>query len=152
MTNNIKKMNPVILVSAVLAIALILIVLLLLDKYFKQSSQTIVNCDIQHSSCLQNKNGIFVTFDVQPKPVKPMKLVTFRVHVEGSILSDNATIDLNMPGMKMGPNSIQLKKVSANEYEGKGTIVKCSKGGRTWQASVNLHKSETFHFIFDVIH
>ena len=62
------------------------------------------------------------------------------------------TIDLGMPGMNMGPNRVQLKAAGNSLYEGRGVIVRCPSGRRTWQATVTLPDGGQTRFIFDVIY
>jgi hypothetical protein len=57
-----------------------------------------------------------------------------------------------MPGMKMGPNRVLLKLTDQGFYEGKGVIVRCPSGRRTWFANINIPESGEVKFIFDVIY
>jgi hypothetical protein len=57
-----------------------------------------------------------------------------------------------MPGMKMGPNRIQLKSAGNDTYEGRGVIVKCPSGRRTWRATVTVPDFGQTDFVFDVIY
>jgi hypothetical protein len=76
----------------------------------------------------------------------------FRVKLSGRPLAEeNApSIALGMPGMHMGPNRVQMKPVSPGVYEGKGIIVRCPSGKRTWQADVTVPGHGRISFIFDV--
>jgi hypothetical protein len=57
-----------------------------------------------------------------------------------------------MPAMAMGPNRVILKQVDQNTYEGKGIIVRCKSGKRTWRATVTLPGLGKVEYTFDVIY
>jgi hypothetical protein len=61
-------------------------------------------------------------------------------------------IDLDMPGMKLGPNRVQLKSIGNNIYEDRGVIVRRAGGRRTWRATVTVPDVGQTAFIFDVIY
>jgi hypothetical protein len=110
------------------------------------------NCNIQDGACVLFLSDHKITLDVNPKPVRAMKDLTFRVTQSGEPLSSLPYIDLGMPGMKMGPNRVVLKKVGGGTYEGVGVIVRCSSGRRTWRATVTVPDLGEVKFIFDVIY
>jgi len=115
-------------------------------------SGSLVNCDVQSGVCTRMLDGRTVTLEMLPKPVKAMADLTFRVAVGG--LSDNAHpyIDLNMPAMNMGANRIALKPAKPGVYEGRGVIVRCRSGDRTWRATIVLPGMGSIEFVFDVIY
>lgn len=113
---------------------------------------TRVNCDINHSSCTKYLSGCKVTLDIEPKPVKAMKDLTFTVRLTGEKPSSAPYIDLGMPGMNMGPNRVRLKVTGEGLYQGVGVIVKCPSGRRTWRATVTVPDLGSTEFIFDVIY
>ena len=115
-------------------------------------ADSVINCDIRHGSCAREVFGGQVVFDVQPKPVKAMENLTFSVAVTGMDLAGTPSIDLGMPGMKMGPNFVAMTKVRVNYFEGTGVIVRCPSGKTVWQAVVNLPGNGSVKFIFDVIY
>jgi hypothetical protein len=118
----------------------------------EMKSLDLKNCNIQEGSCTQDLSDRKITLDIHPKPVKAMKELTFRITITGRKLSSNPYIDLGMPGMKMGPNRVHLKRVDKRVYEGAGIIVRCSSGRRTWRAMVTLPDFGEAMFIFDVIY
>jgi len=83
-----------------------------------------------------------------------MQDLSFRVTLDGKLPenSDSPYIDLGMPGMNMGPNRVQLKSAGNAAYEGRGVIVRCPSGRRTWQATIILPDVGQINFIFDVIY
>jgi hypothetical protein len=119
------------------------------DKY-----QEMINCDLHQGACAQTLSEITVTLDVTPKPIKAMQDLSFKVTLSGSPPSDIKPpyIDLGMPGMKMGPNRVQLKSTGNDTYEGRGVIVKCPSGRRIWRATVMIPEVGQTDFIFDVIY
>ena len=111
-----------------------------------------VNCNIQEASCTLSLSGREVTLDIQPKPVRAMKDLTFRVTITGEQLSSLPHIDLGMPGMKMGPNRVVLKEAASGIYKGVGVIVRCPSGRKTWSATVTFPGLGEATFILEVIY
>jgi hypothetical protein len=116
------------------------------------SPESLINCDIQHGPCTRHLAGSTVTLEILPKPVKAMTDLTFILTVSGKNLAGDPTIDLGMPGMTMGPNRVELRRIRDNVFEGHGIIVKCPSGRRTWRASVNLPEAGKVEFVFDVLY
>ena len=113
---------------------------------------TTVNCDISRGPCTRYLSGCQVTLDIEPKPVKAMKDLTFTVRLTGKEASSTPHIDLGMPGMNMGPNRVRLKATEEGLYRGGGVIVKCPSGRRTWRATVTVPDLGSTEFIFDVVY
>ena len=111
-----------------------------------------VNCDIQHNACLKQLSDCTITFDVNPKPVKAMKDLTFRISLSGKQPDADPYIDLGMPGMDMGPNRVILKTAGEGTYKGMGIIVRCPSGRRIWSAKVTVPGIGMAEFIFDVVY
>jgi hypothetical protein len=116
----------------------------------EKDAKPLTNCDIERGPCTEIRDGLQVTLDILPKPVKAMKELTFRLSFSGGKLIDNPYIDLSMPGMDMGPNRVMLKRVGDSGYEGRGVVVKCPSGRRTWKATVTLQSAQVVEFVFDV--
>jgi len=119
------------------------------DKY-----QEMINCDLHRGACTQNLEGATITLTVTPRPVKAMQDLLFQVRLSGKLpeVTQLPYIDLGMPGMNMGPNRVQLKSAGKAVYEGRGVIVRCPSGRRTWQATVTVPDLGQTDFIFDVIY
>jgi hypothetical protein len=111
-----------------------------------------INCRIQQGACTQSLAGGRVTLDINPRPVKAMIDLTFRVTLEALNPGASPYIDLGMPAMEMGPNRVALKKVARNTWEGTGIIVRCPSGKRLWRASVTIPEVGVAEFIFDVVY
>ena len=119
------------------------------DKY-----QEMINCDLHQGACTRNLSGSTVTFAVTPRPVKAMQDLLFQVAFSAKLPPNTQLpyIDLGMPGMKMGPNRVQLKSAGNGTYEGRGVIVRCPSGRRTWRATITVPDFGQTDFIFDVIY
>jgi hypothetical protein len=129
--------------------------LLLFSAYqtgVSSAAEVKVDCDIQSGGCQKQINGSTVYLEIFPKPVKAMKDLTFQVKISGDSILEAPFIDLGMPGMKMGPNRVILKKKDAETYEGSGVIVRCKSGKTIWQATVTLPDIGSTVFTFDVIY
>ena len=83
-----------------------------------------------------------------------MQDLAFKVTLDGQLPPDAKLpyIDLGMPGMNMGPNRVKLKFTGKATYEGRGVIVKCPSGRRTWRATITVPGFGHADFIFDVIY
>ena len=116
--------------------------------------QEMINCDLHRGACTQNLSGSTVSLAVTPRPVKAMQGLLFQVTFSAKPPPNPKLpyIDLGMPGMKMGPNRVQLKPAGNDTYEGRGVIVRCPSGRRTWRATVTVPNFGQTDFIFDVIY
>ena len=82
-----------------------------------------------------------------------MRTLTFTVTVAApEKLTAVPYIDLNMPAMNMGTNRVLLKVLGQGVYEGRGVIVRCISGKKTWRARVILPDIGATDFIFDVVY
>ena len=105
-----------------------------------------VPCDIQHGPCIRETNGMTITFDIRPKPVRTLSELQFRVTVKRNNLpvTDAAVaLDLSMPGMYMGKNRPVLKHLGQGAYQGTGIITRCTTGQKTWQAAVTVGRGDS---------
>ena len=111
-----------------------------------------INCDAHKGICSQSIGNQTVSLAIEPRPVKAMQDLVFKVSISGKLPSKSPYIDLGMPAMKMGPNRVALKSTGQGNYEGKGVIVRCKSGRRTWFANVVVPEVGEVKFIFDVIY
>ena len=116
------------------------------------AAESQINCDAHQGACTQPLGGIAVSLEITPRPVKAMHDLVFTVGISGNPPSKDPYIDLGMPGMKMGPNRVLLKRTDQGYYQGKGVIVRCPSGRRTWFANITIPDSGEVKFIFDVIY
>ena len=110
------------------------------------------NCDIHAGPCtIAIKSGA-VTLAIDPKPVTAMQDLKFRVTLKDLTPEALPYIDLGMPGMKMGPNRVELKQERPGLYRGRGVIVRCQSGKRLWEANVIVPGAGQAAFRFDVVY
>jgi len=122
------------------------------------SDRTEIKCDINSGPCattIKHEN-IQVILDIDPKPVKPMSELHFRVTLKKGdehITNARVGLDLTMPGMYMGINRPVIGHAKDGVYEGKGVIPVCPHGGKLWKAEVTVERegrSATANFLFQV--
>lgn len=111
-----------------------------------------LNCQAHDGPCTLPMGNETVTLEITPRPVTAMQESTFTVTVSGSQPTGAPYIDLGMPAMKMGPNRVMLKPAGNGAYTGKGVIVRCKSGRRTWFAHVVLPGAGETRFVFDVVY
>lgn len=116
------------------------------------------DCKISAGPCFKEieHDGIRVIFDINPKPVSPMKDLVFNVTLtdgKGPVTDASVIVDLTMPGMFMGTNRPVLVHREKGKYEGRGVIQTCPHGGKTWRAEVSITrqgKTASVDFTFGV--
>jgi hypothetical protein len=111
-----------------------------------------VDCNVHVGPCRAHISGTKVSLDIEPKPVKAMRDLTFTVTFAGGTFVAAPYIDLGMPNMNMGRNRVTLKQVGDLVYRGEGVIVRCPSGRRTWKAKVTVPEVGSVEFVFDVIY
>jgi hypothetical protein len=137
---------------ALIAVFGILVFLSTIGLQPLSASESIINCDAHSGICSQAIRNLTVSLEISPRPVKAMQELVFKVSISVPPSPENPYIDLGMPGMKMGPNRVLLKSTDPGFYEGKGVIVRCPSGRRTWFANVTIPEFGEVKFIFDVIY
>ena len=116
-----------------------------------------IDCRASAGTCVKTIDGITITFDISPKPVKVMNDLTFAVTLttkDKPVRGASVMIDLTMPGMFMGKNAVKLKEGTEGAHTGRGVIVRCPSGEKTWQASVVVRRADKTTiaaFTFEVI-
>jgi hypothetical protein len=94
-------------------------------------------------------NGERVLLDISPKPVRAMHELVFTVEIPGEPLPGTPWIEIAMPGMTMPPNRVDLSADGNGRYRGKGMVVRCPSGMRSWTASVHVPGKGKALFPFD---
>ena len=89
-----------------------------------------------------------MTLEIEPRTVTAMQDSTFTVMLTGIAPEQTPIIDLGMPAMQMGPNRVQPKPTGDGTYAGKGIIVRCMSGRRTWFANVVVPGAGETKFVF----
>ncbi|MDJ0915652.1 MAG: hypothetical protein QNI95_18940 [Desulfobacterales bacterium] len=116
------------------------------------AGESAINCLAHNGKCTLPMGKETVTLEITPRPVTAMQDSTFTVTLTGNPPEQALYIDLGMPAMKMGPNRVQLKPGGNGDYVGKGVIVRCKSGRRTWFANVVVPGMGEAKFIFDVVY
>lgn len=111
-----------------------------------------INCRVHDGQCILPLGKETVTLEIMPRPVTAMQDSTFTVTLSGNPPEHAPYIDLGMPAMKMGPNQVKLIPVGNGVYKGKGVIVRCKSGRRTWFANVIVPGTGEVKFVFDVVY
>jgi len=111
-----------------------------------------INCKAHDGKCSLPIGKETVTLEIMPRPVTAMLDLTFTVTLSGKPPEQAPYLDLGMPAMKMGPNRVQLKPAGNGVYKGKGVIVRCKSGRRTWFANVVVPGAGEAKFVFDVVY
>jgi len=109
-------------------------------------------CDPNARPCTAVIGDLTVVMDISPKPVTAMTDLEFQVTLKGRLPDSSPTIDLGMPGMKMGPNRVNLKAAGSGVYTGNGVIVRCPSGKRVWFSKITVPDNGTVEFTFDVVY
>lgn len=145
-------MKLVLKVKLVVAILCLMTFAICTTASSTESKPVRIDCDVHAGPCSANISGTKVSLEIDPKPVKAMKDLTFTVTFEGEKPVTNPYIDLGMPGMNMGRNRVILKPAGELVYRGEGVIVRCPSGRRTWKAKVTVPEVGVVEFVFDVIY
>jgi len=111
-----------------------------------------INCQAHQGSCTLPLDKETITLEITPRPVKAMQDSIFKVTITGNQPAKLPYLDLGMPAMKMGPNRVTLKPDGNGSYSGKGVIVRCKSGRRTWFANVIVPGAGEAKFVFDVVY
>jgi hypothetical protein len=135
-----------------IAVAVFVLLSFMFDQGSTHASGPEAEGDIHHGPCSQMIGDTEVSLEITPRPVKAMRALHFKVVIRGRSPSQPPFVDLDMPGMFMGPNVVRLKASSAGTYEGRGFIVKCVSRRRDWRATVCLPGIGKARFFFEVVH
>jgi len=97
------------------------------------------DCDLSAGPCERAAGDLRLSLAAEPRPVRSMAELGFAVRASrggGPAALAGGSITLTMPGMYMGENRIALAAAEGGELRGKGVIVRCPSGSRTWSAEV----------------
>jgi len=137
--------------SIILIFTACLLVIMLSTMTVFAGSATI-NCQAHEGSCKLPLGKETITLEITPRPVTAMQESFFNVTITGNQPEKAPYLDLGMPAMKMGPNRVMLKSDGNGSYTGKGVIVRCKSGRRTWFANVVIPGAGEAKFVFDVVY
>jgi FixH len=101
------------------------------------------DCAISAGACTRpaGQEGTRITLEIAPRPVRAMADLELTVSVEPASAApggSGARLDLSMPGMYMGENRLALAPIGGGRFRGRGVIVRCPSGGRTWSAEARV--------------
>ena len=137
--------------SSIFAFVIILL-FTALTANMASADESAINCQAHDGKCSLLIGKETVTLEIKPRPVTAMQDSTFTVTLTGIAPEQAPFIDLGMPAMKMGPNRVQLQQTGDGTYVGKGIIVRCKSGRRTWFANVVVPGAGEAKFVFDVVY
>lgn len=104
----------------------------------KDSSGVASNCDLTQDSCTVNIGKTSLTLDIQPREIRSLEPLSYRVSIEGTNASQ-VMIDLQGSEMYMGINQTELSPVTGKSgvFEGKGELAVCTTGEMKWRLTVS---------------
>ncbi len=106
-----------------------------------QASAARPDCAVSAGPCTKaSGGGVTLTLEVSPRPVRAMTDLVFVVS-SSTPLGGDAELALTMPGMYMGDNRVRLARGADGRLAGKGVIVRCPSGRRTWSAAVTARSA-----------
>jgi len=128
----------------------LLVIMLSTEPVFAGSAK--INCQAHEGPCKLPLGKETIALEITPRPVTAMQDSFFKVTITGDQPKEGLYLDLGMPAMKMGPNRVMLKSDGNGSYTGKGVIVRCKSGRRTWFANVVIPGTGEAKFVFDVVY
>lgn len=101
------------------------------------------DCAISAGPCTRpaGPEGTRLTLEIAPRPVRAMADIELTVGVDPASAAPDgsgARVDLSMPGMYMGESRVALAPAGGGRFGGRGVIVRCPSGRRTWSAEVRI--------------
>jgi len=103
------------------------------------------DCDLSAGPCQKVVEGVGISLEAEPRPVRSMADLDFTVRASraaGPAAAADGAIALTMPGMYMGESRVALAPAQGGALRGKGVIVRCPSGSRTWSAEVAVRLRE----------
>lgn len=93
-----------------------------------------VDCDLARGPCRRAlPGGSEAVLDVGPRPPRAMVELDWVAEAPGA---DSGQLSFTMPGMFMGDTRVALRRGPDGKLRGKGLLVRCPSGGRTWSAAL----------------
>lgn len=126
--------------------------LILIPDNLSASGLLSLNCEPDAGACTRTISGTKIQLEIEPKPIKVMEILIFRLTIADQPPEKIPSIELGMPGMNMGPNKVLMRAIQKDVFIGKGVIVKCSSPKRVWKATVTVPGLGKTDFIFHVIY
>jgi hypothetical protein len=145
-------MRQITVSSSIVVSFAVLFFLVLLPVGVAFGGSATINCQAHKGPCSLPLGNETVTLEITPRPVTAMQDSAFKVTISGNLPAQAPYLDLGMPAMKMGPNRVLLKPAGNGTYTGKGVIVRCKSGRRTWFANVIVPGTGEAKFVFNVVY
>ena len=125
---------------------------LLAPASLQAKPETRADCDAIHTGpCSRRAGERTVTLEIDPKPVRHMSELTFRIRIEPCPgIPSTLMLDLGMPGMVMGKNQVRMIRDGSCTWSGRGIIVRCMSGRRLWRATLMSPELGNPAFTFNV--
>ena len=97
-------------------------------------------CDLGKGPCAVRVAGALLTLELAPRPPRAMRDLEFKVSVQPPTAAGGGagSAALSMAGMYMGENRVALLPAGRGEWRGRGVVVRCPSGRRSWTAQVEL--------------
>lgn len=128
----------------------IFLILIMLISCSGKGSNLSPDCDIDSGPCIKSNRGKGISFGIEPKPVKAMESLYFRVKLTNYKNPQSVIVALSMTEMSMGYNQVSLEKTGLDTYEGRGIMPACPSGKRLWKAGIIINDKVEESFLFNV--
>lgn len=101
------------------------------------------DCAISAGPCVRpaGPSGVRLALEIAPRPVRAMADLEFTASVvpaSAAPAGSAARLELSMPGMYMGESRVALAPDGEGRFRGRGVVVRCPSGRRTWSAEVRV--------------
>lgn len=95
-------------------------------------------CDLNKQSCTVDMGKVSLTLDIQPRPIRSMTPLNYRVSIDGT-RSNKVMVKLQGSEMYMGINQTELTPVDdkPGDFSGKGELAVCTTGEMLWRLTVS---------------
>ncbi|MEK6672111.1 MAG: hypothetical protein AABY42_01360 [Nitrospirota bacterium] len=128
----------------------IFLILTMLISCSGKGSNLSPDCNIDAGPCIKSNMKKEISFGIEPRPVRAMESLHFRVKLANYKNTQSVIVDLSMPEMSMGYNQVPLNKTGINTFEGRGIIPFCPSGKGLWKASVIINDKVEERFLINV--
>ncbi len=116
------------------------------------ADRPVADCDLSRGVCVKELSHYKVVFYTEPAPPEALKETVFNLEITPPVEAERIVMELTMPGMYMGENTVELRKTGGGKYKGKGIIVKCPSGSTLWQADFLIPEAGRVGYRFHVIY
>lgn len=141
-----KKLETINLLTGIIVIILLGVAGAYLKNLVSQDTaaalvmKTQQGCDLAQQSCSAQLDGKTLSLDIK-KPVKYLTKLEIELKVSGyqNEKITKVIIDFSMPGMEMGINRFEIRKIeNDNVWHGMAILPVCISGRTDWQVKLYL--------------